>query len=369
MNHKNSVKKILDFGGITIDGSKEYDIKVNNDSFYKRVLADGSLGLGESYMDGWWDCERIDLMIEKMINSNIREKVLNWRLLPGILSALILNVGNRSKAFNIGEKHYDAGNDLYEKMLDKRMVYTCAYWKNASSLDEAQEGKLDLICRKLGLKKGMKVLDIGCGWGSFAKYAAEKYQVEVVGVTVSKEQVKLAEKRCKGLPVKIRLQDYRDIDEKFDRIVSVGMFEHVGYKNYKAYMQVVSRCLKDDGLFLLHTIGGNSSKIKGEPWLDKYIFPGGMIPSIKQIGKSIEKKFVMEDFHNFGFDYYTTLMEWYKNFDSNWDKIKHNYNERFYRMWKFYLLLCAGGFKSRHLQLWQIVLSKKGVEGGYNSIR
>ncbi len=255
-------------------------------------------------------------------------------------------------------------------MLDKRMVYTCGYWRNANNLNDAQEAKLELTCKKLNLKPGMKVLDIGCGWGSFAKYAAEKYKVKVVGITISKEQVILGNKLCKGLPVEIRLQDYRDLNEKFDRIVSLGMFEHVGPKNYKTYMKVVDRCLKDDGLFLLHTIGTNTIKGRADRWINKYIFPNGVLPSVNQITKSTEGLFVLEDWHNFREDYSKTLRAWHTNFNNNWDKIKKDYDERFKRMWNYYLVSMAAGFRvGKKFQLWQIVFSKNGVEGGYESVR
>ena len=254
-------------------------------------------------------------------------------------------------------------------MLDERMVYTCGYWKDVNNLDDAQEKKLDLVCRKIGLKSGQRILDIGCGWGSFAKFAAERYGAQVVGITVSKEQVVLARERCKGLPVEIRLQDYRDLNEKFDHIISLGMFEHVGYKNYREYMTVARRCLVDGGLFLLHTIGGNISSTQTDAWIDKYIFPNSIIPSAKQITSAYEGLFVMEDWHNFGTYYDRTLMAWFENFDNAWPALASKYNERFYRMWKFYLLVCAGTFRSRHNHLWQIVLSPRGVVGGYTSIR
>jgi len=285
------------------------------------------------------------------------------------LLARIFNRQSKKRAFQIGEKHYDLGNELFRNMLDKQMIYSCAYWKDAFVLDEAQEAKLNLICQKLGLQPGMKILDIGCGWGSFAKYAAEKFKVKVIGITVSKEQVELGKRLCKGLPVEIRLQDYRDVKEKFDCVVSVGMFEHVGYKNYRTYMKVVHHCLKDNGLFLLHTIGKNKLETSADPWINKYIFPNGMLPSGRNIGKAIEGLFIMEDWHNFGAYYDETLMAWYKNFEKNWGEIKPNYDQRFYRMWKYYLLSCAGSFRARKIQLWQIILSKKGVLGGYKSIR
>lgn len=366
---KEAFQFLLKETGIKINGNSPYDIQVYDERFYKRVLSQASLGLGESYMDGWWSCESLDEFFFKIIHFRIGDKIKNWKVIPRILKAVVLNLGSKKHSFNIGESHYDIGNELYQNMLDKRLVYSCGYWKEAETLNDAQEAKLDLVCKKLKLKQGMKILDVGCGWGAFLKYASEKYGVKGVGITVSKEQVGLGQELCRGLPIEIRLQDYRDIDGRFDHIVSIGMFEHVGYKNYRTYMEIVHRLLDDNGLFLLHSIGWNKSTITTDPWINKYIFPRGMLPSIKQIGVSIEDLFVMEDWHNFSADYDKTLMAWYKNFERNWDKIKSNYDKRFYRMWKYYLLCCAGAFRVRRNQLWQIVFSKKGVLGGYKSIR
>jgi len=369
-NLKDAAQKILDLAGIKIYGSNPWDIQVKNEDFYKRVLTQGSLGLGEAYMDGWWECEKLDEFFARILSAQIDRRVKgDWKLIFNLIFWRIFNQQSKSRAFEIGEKHYDIGNDLYEVMLDKRMVYTCAYWDKATNLDQAQENKLDLVCRKIGLKPGQEVLDIGCGWGSFARFAAEKYQAKVVGIAVSKEQVALAQKLCQGLPIEIRLQDYRDLNEKFDHIISLGMIEHVGYKNYRSYMEIVHKCLKDNGLFLLQTIAGNRSVKSTDPWIDKYIFPNSMLPSAEQIGQAINDLFVLEDWHSFGINYDKTLMAWYGNFLAGWDKIKNNYSERFFRMWKYYLLCCAGSFRARKNQLWQIVLSKDGVTGGYKSIR
>lgn len=371
IKYKSLVKELLSLAEIEINGSKPWDIQVHDERFYKRVITEVELGLGESYMDGWWDVEKLDEMIYRIVRTDLQNKVKrNLKIALQLAGFYLINMQSRRRAFIIGERHYDLGNDLFKNMLDKRMNYSCAYWENANNLDEAQENKLDLICRKLYLKPGMKVLDIGCGWGAFGKYAAEKYGVEVVGITVSKEQVALGKELCKGLPVELRLQDYRDINEKFDRIVSVGMIEHVGYKNYGTYFKVAERNLKDDGLFLLHTIGEVRSTKSTDAWTHKYIFPNGMLPSIAQLAKSVENLFVIEDLHNFGADYDKTLMAWFNNFNSNWDNIKNKYSERFYRMWKYFLLSSAGAFRARNKnQLWQIVLSKNGVPGGYISIR
>ncbi|HEC32891.1 MAG TPA: cyclopropane fatty acyl phospholipid synthase [Candidatus Kaiserbacteria bacterium] len=369
MTDKKKAQELLSLAGVEVNGKNQWDIHIHNEGFYSRVLSKGSLALGESYMDGWWDVEELDEFFDHVLRVDLNRKLITPSVIFHILRAKFFNLQNISRAFKVGEQHYDIGNDLYSRMLDKRLVYTCGYWKNAQTLESAQEAKLDLVCRKLNLQKGQRILDIGCGWGSFAKFAAERYGVEVVGITISKEQAKFAEENTKGLPVEIRLQDYRDIDEVFDHVVSLGMFEHVGYKNYREYMRVVNKSLKKDGLFLLHTIGSNYSSSTTEPWIEKYIFPGGMLPSIKQIGKSIEEYFVMEDWHNFGVDYDKTLVEWFKNFDKAWPELKEVYGERFYRMWKYYLLASAGSFRSRKNQLWQIVLSKKGIRGGYQSVR
>ena len=369
--YKVLVNKLLNYAGIEINGKNPWDIQVHDERFYKRAITEVELGFGESYMDKWWDVEKLDEMIFRIIRADLQNKVKhNLKVSLQLAGFYLINMQTRRRAFLNGAAHYDLGNELFQNMLDKRMNYSSAYWKDAQTLDEAQENKLELICKKLYLKPGMRVLDIGCGWGAFGKYAAEKYGAEVVGVTVSKEQIKLGKELCNGLPVEFRYTDYRTLNEKFDRIVSVGMIEHVGYKNYREYFETAARCLNDDGIFLLHTIGDIRSLKSIDAWTHKYIFPSGMLPSVAQIGKAIEGLFVMEDWHNLGTDYDKTLMAWDKNFDNSWDKIKNKYNDRFYRMWKYFLVSSAGAFRARNRnQIWQIVLSKKGVLGGYNSVR
>lgn len=344
---------------IVINGANPWDIQIKDEKMLLKLLIGGSLALGESYIEGKWEVEQLDELIHRLFRSPARPKT-NLTLIRFVsrLRAMLFNLQKQSRAFQVGQAHYDLGNDIYEQMLGARMVYTCGYWRNANTLDEAQENKLHLVCKKLDLKPGMRVLDIGCGWGSFASFAAEKYGVEAVGVTVSKEQVTLAEQRCSGLPVEIRLQDYRDIDEQFDAIVSLGMFEHVGHKNYRTFMQVLDRCMKPDAMTLLHTIGTKKTTPGVDPWITKYIFPNGEIPSLQQIAKSLEPNLIVEDLHNFGPDYDRTLMAWYHNFDNGWEQLKQNYSHQFYRMWTYYLRVCAGAFRARDLHLWQLVISR-----------
>ena len=370
INAKKAVQSVLSRADIIINGDRPWDIQVKHPKFYSRLLAGGSLALGESYMDGWWSCKELDQFFDKILSKKLHKTPIGIRhfILPAI-KARLFNMQTRSRSKKVAKIHYDLSNDFYEKMLDKRMQYTCAYYKNTKNLDKAQEAKLDLVCKKLKLKKSDKVLELGGGWGGFAKFAAEKYGCHVTSYNISKEQVRYARESCKDLPVEIKHEDYRNARGKYDKVASIGMMEHVGYKNYRSFIKLVSKRLKPNGLFLLHTIGGNRSKKSAEPWIIKYIFPQGMLPSAKQITKATEKLFVMEDWHNFGADYDKTLMAWFNNFNKNWDKLKSNYDERFYRMWKYYLLCCAGAFRARGQQLWQIVLSKGGVPGGYIPVR
>lgn len=362
-NSKGTVEKLLSHAGVRIDGPNPWDIQVNDRQFYDQVLAGGSLALGETYMKGWWDSEQLDELIRRMLQADLKKKLNSWKDELRVLQARLINYQSRMRAFHVGKRHYDLGNDLYNAMLDRRMIYSCGYWKEAASLEEAQEAKLDLICRKLRIEPGMKVLDIGCGWGGTARFIAENYGAEVVGVTISEEQAKLAREANRGLPVEIRLADYRSLAGKFDRIVSIGMFEHVGYKNYPVFIKLTGKLLKEDGLFLLHTIGGNHSSARIDPWIERHIFPNANLPSARQLSSAFEKVFVMEDWHNFGPYYDKTLMEWHRNFETNWPSLKDKYGEEFYRMWRYYLLSCAGSFRARYCQLWQVVFSPKGMTG------
>lgn len=357
-----TIRDLLELADIEVNGGDAWDIRVQDERFYERVLRDVSLGLGESYMDGWWDSDSLDEFINRVLRTRLDEKIrANFRMAFQIFQTRLINMQASGKAFEVGQKHYDLGNKLYSAMLDKRMNYSCAYWKDAKNLDDAQEAKLELICKKIGIKPGMQILELGCGWGSFARYAAENYGAHVLGVTVSKEQIALGSELCKGLPVELRLQDYREIGGKFDAVISIGMLEHVGYKNYRTYMKVVDRCLKEDGIAFIHTIGSNQSLTTGEPWSDRYIFSNGMLPSISQLGAAMEGIFVMEDWQNFGPHYDTTLMAWYDNFIRAWPDLQDRYDERFKRLWIYYLLTSAGAFRSRHQQLWQIVFTRQGV--------
>jgi len=353
--------ELLESAGIRINGPNPWDIQVHDDRFFLRVLCDKSLGLGESYMEGWWDCAQIDEMIYRVLRSDLGSKIRGnfWHflsLLPGIL----FNLQSKGRSRIIAKRHYDIGNDLFFSFLDAQHQYSCGYFQGTEDLDQAQQMKLDLIARKLNLSKGDRLLDIGCGWGGLARYAAQRYECEVTAVNISQEQLSYARESCKGLPVSFHDCDYRSIQGVFDKIISVGMFEHVGPKNYSTFMKVAHRSLKEDGIFLLHTIGSNVSMTNYDPWMNKYIFPNGILPSMRQISEASEGLFVIEDMHNFGPHYDKTLMAWNARFQHAWPQLEERYGVEFKRMWEFYLLSCAASFRARNIQLWQIVMTKGG---------
>lgn len=354
------VRDVLSAVGVTVNGNRSWDPQIHDSRFYRRIMWQGSLGLGESYVEGWWDVEELDRFFEHVL---IARDPPGHGLANGLatnIRAHFFNLQTRRRAFRVAEAHYDLGNDLFVAMLDPRMIYTCADWRGVTTLAAAQEAKLEAICRKLRLEPGIRLLDIGCGWGGLAKYAVERYSVSVVGITVSKEQLDLGRQLCEGLPIDLKLLDYRDLDGTFDAVASIGMLEAVGHKNYGRYMRTVANCLVSGGSFVLQTIGQNNSRLCVDPWIEKYIFPNGEVPSMQQIAASAEDLMVIEDVENLGVNYAKTLNAWFRNFDDAWPKLSGRHAPQFYRTWKYYLLSCAGAFSARHLQVWQCVLSARG---------
>lgn len=370
------LRDLLEPADVVFNGDRPWDITVHNSDTYRFTLAKGTLGFGEAYMRGYWDSKQLDECFTKLQRVDIDSKLrglfkirLLFSSLANLAAHTLINLQTRQKAFEVGEKHYDIGNDIYRSMLDSRMNYSCGYWQDADSLEQAQINKLDLICKKLKLQAGDVLLDIGCGWGSLAQYAAEQYGVKVTGITISKEQQKYAQLRCKNLDVDILLADYREIGGHYNKIASIGMFEHVGNKNYKTFFNTVRDLLGDDGIMLLHTIGDYSTHNTTDAWIHEYIFPNGQLPSASRITKTIEPDLVIRDWHDFGPDYDKTIMAWWHNFDKAWPQLSAKYNQQFYRMWKYYLHSCAGLFRSGQGQLWQIVLTKRGALPDYISYR
>lgn len=373
---ENYLKTTLEKANITLNGKEKYDIQILDERAIPRIAENGSLGLGESYMEGWWSCENLDelsyyLFLAGMDKDKIAKRPSFWYH----LSRKILNHQNKNRSKEVAQKHYDLDNELFSLMLDHTLAYSCAYWKEADNLEEAQLAKYELICQKLMLKPEDRVLDMGCGWGGLAAYIAEHYGCHVVGISIAENQIAYAKERYQKLPLAFCQADYRDVSlynptrKHFSKLVSVGAFEHIGNKNYSHFLTLMKNMLADDGLFLLHTIGNDATVEATDPFINKYIFPNGIIPSMVQLTQALESVFVVEDWHNFGNYYDNTLMAWHANFETHWPKLENRFDNQFYRMWRYYLLMCAGMFRARAGQLWQIVLSKSGIVGGYESIR
>lgn len=358
---KEIVSELFSDAGIQINGNNPHDIQIHNEKLYDRVISLKNLGFGEAYMEGWWDCQRLDELVARLLSSRVVDKVRgSWKLAVPLLKATLFNLQSVGRSHIIADQHYNLDNNLFFSFLDPYNQYSCAYFNGTEDLAQAQLKKMDLIISKLRLTPSDQVLDIGFGWGGLAQYMAEKTGCHVTGVNIADEQIRYARKRVQNLPVDIVSCDFREIKGKFDKIVSVGMYEHVGHKNYKTFMRVVDKSLKKDGIFLLHTIGSNCTQLNSDLWINKYIFPNGMLPSLAQIARVSEGLFVIEDLHNLGPHYDKTLMAWNSNFQNSWDELSKRYDEKFKRMWEYYLLSCAGAFRARYNQLWQIVFTKTG---------
>jgi cyclopropane-fatty-acyl-phospholipid synthase len=369
---RRTLERLLAAADIAIGRGRAWDLVVHDDRFYERVLAQGAFGFGESYKDGWWDCAAVDELVARLLRSGADDVVVDWRTRMLLAEVRLRNLQTRVRAKQVALAHYDLGNELFAQMLGPTMNYSCGYWREANDLDAAQRAKMELVCKKLGFAKGDRVLDIGCGWGGFARYAAERYGCEVVGITVSEPQRDFAREATRGLDVRILHADYRSPALErygpFDKIVSIGMFEHVGRKNHAIFIDIARHLMKDDGLFLLHTIGNDHSST--DVWVNRYLFPNGMLPSSADLGRAIQRRLVLEDWHSFGADYDRTLMAWHANFERFAATPAFTGSETFRRVWRYYLLSFAGCFRSgTRNQLWQLVLSKRGVPGGYRSVR
>lgn len=357
---------------VAIDGDHPWDIQVADERFYDRVLGDGTLGLGESYMLGWWDCADMEELATRFVRARRAQSFrLNWKLAWHRMRAKLFNQQRRARAEEVATAHYNLSNDFYRHILGETMAYTCGYWKDTEELDAAQRAKYDLVCRKLDLQPTDRVLEHGCGWGGFARHAAAHYGCQVTAVSISEPQVAYAKELCRDLPVTAYYCDYRDQEvynpdgQKFDKVVSIGMAEHVGPKSYPTWLEIVERQLEDGGLFLLHTIGSNVSVVANEPFTQKYIFPNCVVPSMRQLTSAAEGLLCLEDFHNFWKHYYFTMREWQRNFARQWPEIRQldaKFDDRFYRMWNFYNFGGMGLVKNRSLELWQLVFSKRAPE-------
>jgi len=367
------IESLLEGTGVQLDGDRPWDIRVNRERLYRRALR-GSLGFGEAYINGDWDCEALDELFRRLLSANTQKRPL-IRAARAVksLQARLMNLQTRRRSRAVAEEHYDLDHRMYALFLGPWNQYTCCFFDGTDDLERAEIAKLEMLCDKLELRAGDRLLDIGCGWGGFAKYAARTRGCEVTGISLSDAQIRYATEYTRGLPVTIRRLDYRDLPESglapFDKISIVGMIEHVGYKNYAELLGIVHDMLKPDGLFLLHTIGNNERSTVVDPWIEKYIFRNSMAPAMSHLADASEGRFVIEDWENYGHHYVPTLQAWYERFNANWDRIRtlitaRPFDERFRRMWNYYLMSSKAAFDVEHLHLWQLVMTRRNSGRG-----
>ena len=369
------LRPLLEAADVQIDGRRHWDLQVHDPAVWTDVLRHGSLGLGDSYVRGAWDCEALDELFTRLLRAGADRtaarlnRLAVWRQ---TLTERLLNLQSPARSRQAIRQHYDGHPEVYAAMLDPWRIYSCGFWQQASNLNEAQEHKLRLIGDKLQLQPGQRVLDIGCGWGGLAAYLADHYNVSVVGITLSPEQQQTALQLWPDRPLRFLLCDYRSLaqleEQPFDRVVSVGMYEHVGPRNGHRFFQTVAQSLRDDGLMLLHTIGDRrrARAASHDAWINRHIFPNGRLPAAAELADALGDAFLIEDWHPFGLDYDRTLMAWQANVDRAWPDLEARISadegamaaQEFQRFWRYYLLSCAGFFRSRQGQLWQLVLSK-----------
>ncbi len=359
--YERRAQELFALAGIKINGDQPCDIQVRNNAAFVRLFGYGSLGWGEAYVDGYWDCEQLDDFVCRCLIANLTGHFRPSDFLLFLRARLL----NRSFPTLAVPKHYESGIELFEKMLDQRLIYSSGYWKNATTLNEAQEHKLDLVAEKLGLKAGMKVLDIGCGWGGAIRYFAERYKVSGLAVTTSKNQYDVACQTCKDLPIEIRLHDYREVSEQFDCSYSIEMLGHLKPKHYKHYFQFVNRTLREGGSHLVQVAGSSMRAVRSDPWVQRYIFPGGYVPAPSQLIAAAQASLNLEDWQILTKDHDQTFMAWHENLSAAWKDFEEEVDERTVRMWRYYLLSFAGVFRSNASQLWQIVFSKSAVNPTY----
>jgi cyclopropane-fatty-acyl-phospholipid synthase len=372
-NAELAVRKLVEVAGVP--DTVFNHLNVSDDSVWYDIITKANLGIAEGYMHGKIDVDPLPLFLSLLNDTSIgtrrKEKFDVLGMVIGAIEAptqmmgWLFNLQTKELSSRVTKQHYDAGNDLYEVMLGPSMSYTCAYWKDAENLDQAQEAKFNLIMRKLELQPGMKVADLGMGWGTAAAYMHKHGKVNVTGVSLSEKQVEWAQNNLVKDGLRFIWSDYRehcedpDIVGTYDRIYSIGMFEHIGPKNYEPFFKCIKALLKPDGLAVVHTIGEPDFVAASDQFLEKYIFPGAVIPTLPMATKAFEHHFILEDFQNFGHDYSKTLAAWHVNSLKFFRENPNAYSPEFQRMWEYYLKMCEALFELRINQLWHFVLSPR----------
>lgn len=365
------VRAEFERAGITIGGHAAHDLRVLDPSFFRRIAMNPAYELGQTYVDGLWECDAIDRMMTKLLAAGVGQSFEHGRqFFVRSLVAKAHNLQSRLRAKIVIDRHYDLGDELFAAMLDESMAYTCAIFETPeTSLADAQQAKMRVLCNKLELASGETFLDIGCGWGGLLDHAARVNGARVTGITISKNQHATATERVRHHPgASVRLMDYRDLPkqgERYAKVAAVEMIEAVGPKNYETFFRSVHDVMEPGGRFVLQCFISHRSVYVCNEWFDRHIFPNGVSPSLAFLSRASESTFgapsVIEDI---GLHYDPTLMAWNDNFEAAYPSlVRYGYDERFRRMWRFYLTSLAGVFRAKHLRCYQIVYEKPGHRG------
>ena len=360
------ISELLAGAAVRINGDAPWDIQVYDEKVYRLILTQGSLGLGRAYMEGLWDSDQLDETFHRLLAADIDTKMVGWarvRLLGEVLRQRLFNLQSPQRAFQVAEQHYDIGNDVFESMLDSRMIYSCAYWEHASSLEQAQQHKLDMICRKLQLQPGERLLEIGCGWGGLAGHLADR-GAEVDAISLSDAQLAWARRHHMG--PRFLKQDYRDTAGSYDGIVSVEMVEALGREYWPTFMDCVARNLKPGGRAAIQFISIRDDLFDAyaasADFIQAYIFPGGLLIRTSEFRRLAEARgLAWQDQVDFGPDYAETLKTWRVNFNNAVVEgcLPPGFDARFVELWRFYLLYCEGGFRGGGIDVHQVTLVKR----------
>lgn len=358
---RSAAELLLSSADIRIDGERPWDIRVRDRRAFIHALCLGSLGFGDGYVAGWWTCDDLEEMAFRLARARLEERVAERlpRALATRLLATLLNQQTPLGSLQVARRHYDLGNDLFLAFLGARKNYSCGYFDETHDLDVAQTQKLELLCRKLRLAPGERLLDIGGGWGEFARYAAQHHGVRVTSINISDEQLRFAREYCRGLDVELVRCDYRDMAGRFDKVAAIAMFTHVGYRNYRAFFHKVHELLDPDGVFVMEGIWGSVATKTLDAWMEKHIFPRSQLPSAAQTFSASEGLFSVEHLHNFGHAYAKTLRAWKQNLERAWPSLRARYDDAVLRVFQYYFQMCAGYFRARAVHNWQLVYTKR----------
>jgi len=356
---RRAVEQVFEGAGVRCNGSRLFDPQILDDRFYTACATRGTLGFGESYVANWWACDDLEELAYRLTVSRINQVGRFAPLLAmSYLVSLLRNNQTLERSRRVADRHYNIGNDLFFSFLGRYRNYSCALFEGTESLDAAQKAKMERICELLELSERDHLLDVGGGWGHLARHAALQHGCTVTSINIADEQITYAREMCAGLPVDVRKCDYRQLTGRYTKAAVVAMFTHVGSKNHRTFFECIHRCLPEGSRLVMETVGSSHSNVTLEPWTERHIFPGGVVPSLRQIDHAASGLFVRGYTREFGSHYVLTLRAWYDNLMAAWPELSTRYSESTLRTFEYFFLTVAGTFRAGRLKHWHLVMSK-----------